>query len=80
MEPLVSESRNEWESFLSDYSKFVQKYELLLSYLSLARTKLEGLHERLEQHMANSSEALRQVRTTVDRLCEETERQLLESP
>jgi hypothetical protein len=56
----------------------VQKYELLLNDASLARAKLEGLRERLEQHMAKSGETLRQVKTTVDRLCEETEGQLLE--
>lgn len=79
MEPVVSVSRSEWESFLSDYSKLVQKYQLLLSHASLARTKLEGLRERIEQQMGRSGETLRQVKTVMDRLCEETEGQLLES-
>ena len=79
MEPAVSASRSEWDSFFADHSKLVQKYELLLSHLALARTRIEGLRERTEQQMAKSGETLRQVKTTLDRLCEETERELLES-
>jgi len=79
MGPVVTVSKNEWNAFLEDYSKLVQKYELLLSQLDLARTRIEGLHERTEQQMAKSGETLRQVKSALDRLCEETERQLLGS-
>lgn len=79
MEPFVSVSRHEWDAFLADHSKLVQRYELLLSHLDLARTRIQGLHEKNEQQMAKSSETLRQVRTALDRLCEETEERLLES-
>jgi hypothetical protein len=78
MDSVVSVSRTEWEGFLADYSKLIQKYELLLSHLSVARTKIEGMRERTEQQMSKSSESLRQVRMALDRLCEETERVLLE--
>jgi len=79
MHPIVSVSRNEWDAFLSDHSRLLQKYELLLSHLDLARTRIQGLHEKSEQQMAKSGETLRQVRTALNRLCEETERELLES-
>jgi len=79
MEPVVSVSRNEWDAFLADHSKLVQKYELLLSHLDLARTRIEGLREKTEQQIAKSGETLRQVKSALDRLCEDTERQLLES-
>ena len=80
LEPaLVNVSREEWDGFLSDHSKLMQKYELLLSHLDLARTRIQGLHEKTEQQMAKSSETLRQVRSALDRLCDDTERQLDES-
>jgi len=79
MEPIVSVSRNEWDAFLADHSKLIQKYELLLSNLDLARTRIQGLHEKTEQQMAKSGETLRQVTAALNRLCEETENELLES-
>lgn len=79
MEPVVSVSKSEWEAFLADHSKLVQRYELLLSQLDVARTRIEGLREKTEQQMAKSGETLRQVKSVLDKLCEETERQLLES-
>ncbi len=79
MGPIVTISRGEWDAFLADHSKLVQKYELLLTHLGLVRTKMEGLRERTEQQMGKSGETLRQVKSALDRLCEETERQLLES-
>lgn len=78
MDSVVTASRNEWDAFIADHSKLLQKYELLLSHLSLVRTKLEGLREKTEQQMAKSGETLRQVKTALDRLCEETEGELLE--
>lgn len=78
MSPVVAVSKNEWEAFLADYSKLVQKYELLLGHISLARTKLEGIREKTEQQMGRSGETLRQVKMALDRLCEETERELFE--
>lgn len=79
MESVVTVSRNEWEAFLADHSKLVQKYELLLAHLGLVRTKMEGLRERTEQQMTKSGETLRQVKSALDRLSEETEGLLLES-
>ncbi len=79
MDLAVSVSRDEWESFLGEFSKLVQKYELVLSHLDLARARIEGLQEKTEQQMAKSGETLRQVKTALDRLCEETEAELVES-
>jgi hypothetical protein len=78
MDSVVTVSRNEWDAFLADHSKLLQKYELLLSHVTLVRTKLEGVREKTEQQMARSGETLRQVKMALDRLCEETERELFE--
>jgi hypothetical protein len=78
MAPIVTISRGEWDAFLADHTRLVQKYELLLTQARLARTRIEGIRERTEQQMAKSGETLRQVKSALDRLCEETERQLLE--
>lgn len=79
MESVVMVSRSEWDAFLSEHSRLIQKFQLLLDSIDVARTRIEGLRERTEQQMAKSGETLRQIKTTLDRLCEETERQLLES-
>ena len=79
MDPVVSISKSEWEAFLTEHSKLVQRYELLLGQLEVARTKIAGLQERTAQQVTKSGDALRQVKNILDKLCEETERQLLES-
>jgi hypothetical protein len=79
MNSVVSISKTEWEAFLTENSKLVQKYELLLGQLEVARTKIAGLQERTAQQVTKSGDALRQVKNILDKLCEETERQLLES-
>jgi len=79
MDPFVSISKSELEAFLTENSKLVQKYELLLGQLEVARTKIAGLQERTAQQVTKSGDALRQVKNILDKLCEETERQLLES-
>lgn len=79
MEPVVTVSKSEWEAFLAEHSKLVQKYEMLLGQLEKARTEIAGLQERTDQQMAKSGETLRQVKTVLDKLCEETESQLLET-
>jgi hypothetical protein len=79
MDPVVSVSKREWEAFLADHSRLVQKYELLLGQLEVARTKIAGLQERSVQQIMKSGDTLRQVKSILDKLCEETERQLLES-
>lgn len=79
MAQIVSVSRNEWDAFLADHSKLIQKYELLLSNLDLTRTRIQGLREKTEQQIAKSGETLRQVKAALNRMCEETERELLES-
>lgn len=79
MVSVVGVSKSEWDQFLSEFSKLEQKYELVLSHLDLVRTRIEGLRERTEQQMVKSGEALRQVRSSLDHLSEETERVLLES-
>jgi oligoendopeptidase F len=79
MEPVVSVSRKEWEAFLADHSRLVEKYRLLLSHLEDARTAIQGLNEKTQQQMVKSGETLKQVRTVLDKLCEETEAQLLGS-
>ncbi len=79
MEPVVSVSKSEWEAFLAEHSKLVQKHQLVLSQLELARTRIAGQHEKTEQQIAKSGEALRQVKSVLDKLCKETERELDES-
>ena len=79
MEPVVSVSRREWDAFLSEHSRLIQRFQLLLDSLDLARTKIEGLHERTGQQMAQSSQTLHQTRLALDKMCEETERKLLET-
>jgi oligoendopeptidase F len=79
MERIVSVSKAEWEAFLADYARFVHKYELTLSQLDLARTRMQGLHERTQQQILKSRETLRQVKSALDKMCEETESRLLES-
>ncbi len=64
---------------MAEFSELVQKYQLILSQLDLARTKVEGLRERTEQQIAKSGETLRQVRAALERLCDETEEELVES-
>ena len=66
-------NRNELETFLSEFSEFVKRYELISNELNLAQIKIEGLHERTKQQVARSREALRQVEGAVNRLCDETE-------
>lgn len=61
------------ETFLSEFSEFVKRYELISNELNLAQIKIEGLHERTKQQVARSREALRQVEGAVNRLCDETE-------
>ena len=78
-EPVVTVSKSEWEAFLAEHSKLLQKYELLLGQLEVTRRKIAGLQERADQQMAKSGETLRQVKKALDKLCEETERQLLET-
>ena len=79
MSSVVSASANEWRSFLADFGIFVQKFELVLSQLDLARTRIEGLRERTEQQEVRSGETLRQVEAALHRICDETEVELVES-
>jgi hypothetical protein len=79
MEPVVSVSKSEWEAFLAEHTRLVQKYELVLGQLELARTKIAGLREKTEQQIAKSGEALHQVKSVLDKLREEAERELDES-
>jgi len=78
LDSVISVSRSEWESFLAEFSELVQKYQLILSQLDLARTKIEGLREKTEQHIAKSGETLRQVRAALESLCDQTEEELVE--
>lgn len=79
MAPVVTVSRKDWDEFLADFSTFAKRYEVLLGHLDLARTRIEGIRERTDQQMKQSSETLRQVRSAIDRLCDETETLLLDS-
>lgn len=79
MDSVISVSRTEWESFLAGFSELVQKYQVVLNQLDLARTKIEGLREKAEQQIAKTGETLRQVTAALERLCEETEEELVES-
>jgi hypothetical protein len=58
-----------WEAFRADYSKLLQKYELLLGQLEVARTKMAGSEEGTDQQMAKSGETLGGVKKVLDRLC-----------
>lgn len=64
---------NEWEAFLEEFSELTKNYELLLSKLDLAEVRIEGQLEKTKQLTAKSSEALRQIRSAMERLCKETE-------
>jgi ElaB/YqjD/DUF883 family membrane-anchored ribosome-binding protein len=72
----VTVSKKEWDAFLAEFSRFVQKYELLLSQLDLAQTKLEGFKEKAQLQIDGSREALNQVRAALDRLSDEAEEEL----
>jgi hypothetical protein len=43
MDSIVSVSRSEWDSFLADHSKLLERYELLLTQLDAARQELGNL-------------------------------------
>ncbi|HMK83425.1 MAG TPA: hypothetical protein VK503_06885 [Candidatus Bathyarchaeia archaeon] len=73
MESVLQLNKNEWEAFLEEFSELTKKYELLLSKLDLAEITIEGNRERSKQLTANSGEALKQIRTALERLCKETE-------
>ena len=75
---VVTVSKSEWDSFLDEFTNLVQKYELILAQLNLARTRIEGLNEKTRQQIATSGEALRQIDAAVERLCDETEDELNE--
>jgi len=79
MDAIVTVSKSEWQAFLEDHSRLVQNYELLLTKLETAHTKIAGLQERSEQQTIKSGETLRQIRTALNELCEETEKRLHES-
>jgi len=73
LESVLQLNKNEWEAFLEEFSELTKKYELLLSKLDLAEITIEGNRERSKQLTANSGEALKQIRTALERLCKETE-------
>ena len=79
MESMLQLNKNEWEAFLEEFSELTKKFELLLSKLDLAEITIEGNRERFKQLTANSGEALKQIRTALERLCKETEDALNES-
>ena len=79
MEPVVSVSRKEWDAFFADHSRLIERYQLLLSRLEAARTAIQSLNEKTQQQMAKSGETLKQLTNVLDKLCEETEGQLLGS-
>jgi hypothetical protein len=79
LKSVVSVSKSEWDAFLAEHSKLVQRYELLLSQLDITHTRIKSYHERTDKQIARSGEALRQVRSAIDKICEETEDQLLDS-
>jgi hypothetical protein len=72
-------NRNEWEAFLEEFSELTKNYELLLHKLELAQTRVQGHEERSKQLAGKSSEALRQIRSAMEKLCKETEDILNES-
>ena len=79
LESVLPINRNEWQAFLEEFSELTKNYELLLSKLDLAEIKIEGQLEKAKQLTAKSSEALRQIRSAMERLSKETERVLNES-
>jgi hypothetical protein len=74
----VTFSKEEWDAFLADFSKFVQKYEILMTQLVLAQSKVEGFKEKTQLQIDGSRQAINQVRTAIDRLSNETEEELNE--
>jgi predicted nucleic acid-binding Zn-ribbon protein len=79
LESVLQVNRNEWQAFLEEFSELTKNYELLLSKLDLAQTRIQGQEERSKQLAGKSSEALRQIRSAMEKICKETEDILNES-
>jgi hypothetical protein len=54
MESIVRVSRSEWDSFLADYSKLLEGYELLLTQLDTAKQELWNLRAEEQTRIAGS--------------------------
>ena len=72
-------SKSELEAFLLEVADFTKRYQLLLSELDAAASKLEGLRENEKLRISKSGEALSQIRQAIERLCERTEELLEET-
>ena len=78
LEQKVTVRKDDWDSFLADFSSFVQKYEILLTQLVLAQSKVEGFKEKTQLQIDGSRQALNQIRAALDKLSNETEEELNE--
>ena len=76
---VIRVDKNEWDAFLNDFSELAKKYELLLDKLEVAKGKVASQREKTRQQGAKSSEALRQVKSAMEKLCKKTETVLNES-
>jgi hypothetical protein len=61
--------RNDWEAFLKEFSKFAEKYELLLGVLDLAEAKRKTQGQRMKEQM----KTMGRVQVAIEKLCKETE-------
>jgi hypothetical protein len=74
----ITVTKDDWDSFIADFSSFVQKYEILLTQLVLAQSKVEGFKEETQLQIDGSRQALNQIRAALDKLSSETEEELNE--
>lgn len=76
MSSVLQVNRSEWESFLAEFSELAKKYELVLSRLDLAEGKSEGWDEKVRSQAQEGKEKLVQVRSAIEKLCDQTEETL----
>ena len=69
-------NKTEWDRFLREHADLVQKCRTLLVRLDRAENKLVETRKRTELETTNNGQVIEQLRSTVERLCKETEEAL----
>jgi hypothetical protein len=70
-------NKSDWDVFLKEFSEIARKYEVLLARLDSGQSRSQSKPEGMKQQVPrDSNEALRQMRSTIERICEETEEAL----
>lgn len=68
--------KTEWESFLAAHKKLELGYELLLRKIEASQARSVAQEEFLKAQILKSESTLNQIRRSLDRMTEETEREL----